>query len=214
MNYGAAEFVSEFGLGHEQREACEHYAALLLETQAHTNLIGPATVQELWLRHFGDSAQILAHGKPYGHWLDLGSGAGFPGLVLAILGARVELVESRLKKAAFLVRVVEALGLQSNVRVHAARIEAIEAVLVDCITARAVAPVAQLFDWGLPFAAQSTRWVLPKGRTVESELSEARRRFMFNVELRPSRTSADGQIVCATAVTPMFHVEHRPKRRG
>lgn len=205
MSYGPEDFAAEYGLGAAQLEQCKAYAALLLETQEHTNLIGPATIPELWRRHFADSAQLLALGPAEGVWLDLGAGAGFPGLVLAILGARVHLVESRRKKAAFLERVADVLGLTDRVRVSPERIEALKPVAVAAVTARALAPVAQLFDWGLPFAAQSTRWILPKGSQVASELRAAEERFHFGYRLHPSRTAPDSFILLAD------HVRRRAK---
>lgn len=213
MTYGADAFVFEYGLTTEQRAQCEAYAVMLLETQAHTNLIGAATLPELWRRHFADSAQLKPHGATTSRWLDIGSGAGFPGVVLAILGETVELVEARRKKASFLERTVERLGLAGRARVHAERIEALAPFEAATITARALAPVAQLFDWGLRFAAQETRWVLPKGASVEAELSEARLRFRFEHRLVQSRTAAEGRIMVANGIARVFHVEHRPKRR-
>lgn len=199
-----AEFAAEYGLTPEQREQTEAYAALLLETQSHTNLIGAATIPELWRRHFADSAQLLALGPDEGRWVDLGSGAGFPGLVLAILGAPVTLIESRQKKAAFLARTAEVLGLADRVEVRSERIESSPAHKAAAITARALAPVAQVFDWGLRFAQQNTLWILPKGATVDSELSQAAARFRFVHHLVPSRTAADGRVVIARDV---FHVK-------
>jgi len=202
--YGAAEFAAEYGLTPEQREQAERYAALLLETQSHTNLIGAATIPDLWRRHFADSAQLLALGPEGGRWVDLGSGAGFPGLVLAILNQPVTLIESRQKKAAFLARTAEALGLGDRVEVRAERIESSPAYKAAAITCRALAPVARLFDWGLRFAQHNTVWILPKGATVDSELSKAATRFRFDHRLVPSRTAANGRIVVAHNV---FHVK-------
>lgn len=199
MSYDAAAFAAEYGLGAEARAQCEAYAALLLETQAHTNLIGPATVPELWLRHFSDSAQVLTLGQP-GRWLDIGSGAGFPGIVLAIMGADVDMIEARQKKAAFIGRVIEALGIGARARVHAARVEQMAPFPAANITARALAGLDQLFDWGLPFAARSTRWILPKGAGVAAEIEAAARRWQFTHRLAPSRTAAEGRIVVAADV--------------
>jgi len=197
--YDAAAFAEDYGLSAEARARCAAYAALLLETQAHTNLIGPATVPELWLRHFSDSAQLLALGRD-GRWLDIGSGAGFPGIVLAIMGADVDMIEARQKKAAFIARVIEALDLGDRARVNGVRVEQMAPFQAANITARALANLDQLFDWGRPFAARSTRWILPKGASAAPELDAAAQRWRFTHRLVNSQTAEAGRIVVAAEV--------------
>ena len=212
-------FAADYAIAPELMARFDLYAAALADGQARMNLVGPATLADVWTRHFADSAQLLTQGG--GTWLDLGAGAGFPGLVLALMGARVVLVEATGKKVRFLEETAALLGVGERVMVHHARIEAVALArdgahpdplrpsgtsptgggqAIDVITARALAPLAKLFDYGLRFAAQSTRWVLPKGARVEDELADARAMFEFDAELVPSRTSAEGRIVVATCV--------------
>ena len=107
---GREAFAAEYGLSPEAMVPFDVYAETLVETQARMNLVGPATLVDVWTRHFGDSAQLLALGD--GRWLDMGAGAGFPGLVLALMGARVELVEATRKKALFLGEMAALLGVE------------------------------------------------------------------------------------------------------
>src|SRR3546814_4300310 len=170
------------------------YATLLVEWQARMNLVGPATLPHLWARHFLDSAQLLDHapGRPL-DWLDLGSGAGFPGLVIAIMRPDVTmtLVESRAKKCAFLKAVAERCGVADRVTVLGERAEALPPARFDVISARALASLAPLFGWGLRFAESDPLWLLPKGASVESELAEARKTFGFSAPLSPSLKLAE-----------------------
>lgn len=203
MNYGPEQFASEFGVSRETTAKLERYAALLFEWQQKMNLVGPSTLADVWQRHFRDSAQLAILPPGFGHkprWLDIGAGGGFPGLVLAALGAgEIHLVESIAKKCRFLQSVADELSL-SDAIIHNVRVEALPRFRADVITARACANLAQLFDWGLRFAASSTCWLLPKGATVEEELEQARQRFVFDAELVPSRTDERGRIVVAREV--------------
>lgn len=192
-------FAQHFAVPRETLAEFDRYEALLLDWQSRMNLVGPATLPAIWSRHFADSAQLVALAGP-GPWLDIGAGAGFPGLVAALLGAGpIHLVESVAKKARFLETVADELAL-SQVRVHNARVESILAFPVANVTARACAGLDRLFDWGLRFAAKDTRWLLPKGASVEDELVEARRSFVFHVEQVPSITDERGRIVIARDV--------------
>lgn len=176
------------------------YAALLVEWQGRMNLVGPATLPDVWSRHFDDSAQLVPLAAE-GPWLDIGAGAGFPGLVAAILGAGpVHLVESTAKKCAFLHAVIEALGLGDRALVHQVRVEALPVFGVATIAARACAPLSRLFEWGQRFARPDTRWLLPKGATHAAEIASARLAWAFDYELVPSRTEPAARIVVATNV--------------
>ena len=200
-----AAFADEFNVPRGTMEKLDLYVALLTEWQGRFNLVGPSTLPVVWDRHIRDSAQLLAlvpseyRAKS---WLDIGSGAGFPGLVLATLGvSHVHLVESIAKKAGFLGAVSEALELTGVVSVENCRIESLPAFPAGVITARACASLTQLFDWGLRFAARSTIWLLPKGASVADELVEAGRKFRFEYELVQSLTDERGRIVVAKGVT-------------
>jgi 16S rRNA (guanine527-N7)-methyltransferase len=177
----------------------DRFVELLLETQSHTNLVGPKTVAELWTRHIADSLQLLDLAPDALIWLDLGSGAGFPGLVIACAladrpGAAVHLVESTTKKAVFLRHVVDALGLPAIV--HHGRIEDLSpAVAADVITARALAPLDQLLGYVAPVLKPGAKALLPKGQDIEAELTEAAKYWKLEVEFSASRTSPAGRIL-------------------
>ena len=181
----------------------DRFVALLLATQSHTNLIGPATVADVWTRHIADSLQLIDLAPDARAWLDIGSGGGFPGLVIACTlaeraGAAVHLVESQGKKAAFLRQVVEALQLPAVV--HHARIEDLAGDLArdappDAITARAVAPLTRLLGYVAPFVKSGAKALLPKGQDVEAELTEAAKYWKIEADLVPSRTSAASRIL-------------------
>lgn len=193
-----------FDVPRETLAKLDIYAAMLVEWQSRLNLVGPATLPKLWERHILDSAQLLDHLPTAGplKWIDVGSGAGFPGLVIAMMrdDVALTLVESREKKCAFLRAVVDACGLGGRVTVLSQRIESLPSARFDVISARALASLTQLFDWGLRFAESDTRWILPKGASVDDELAEARKKFSFSVNLQPSITDPAARIVLASGV--------------
>ena len=189
------------------RETCDrlaHYKALLIAENERQNLISRATIDAFDQRHLIDSAQLLIHHPdPAAHWLDVGSGAGLPGIVLAILHpGKVTLVEPRRLRADFLQRVSDELGL-ANVTVEQKKIEQVTAA-PSVITGRAVANVAKFFALTAHLANLSTRFVLPKGRKAAEELEAARKAWQGTYELVPSVTDADASILLASGV----------KRRG
>ncbi|MFQ5348238.1 MAG: 16S rRNA (guanine(527)-N(7))-methyltransferase RsmG [Rhodothalassiaceae bacterium] len=200
MRVDRAAFLEAVAVSRETRERLDRYAALLAKWQTKLNLVGPATLPQLWVRHFLDSAQILdlvaAH-RPGGlpaRWVDLGSGAGFPGLVIALLGGGpVELVESDARKCSFLRQVIAA--TDAPARVHQARIETITDLWPDLVVARALAPLPRL----LPLAArlcapESEIWLL-KGAHVEEELTRCPQSWTFDLESFPSRTGPGARIL-------------------
>ena len=175
----------------------EQFAAMLIAENARQNLIAASTIPTLWVRHIADSAQLLSLDTRDGDglWIDLGSGPGLPGLVVAILSARpMLLVESRKKRCDFLRSVSAELDLK-HVEVAEAPLERVETRPAATISARAFAPLDRLFDLSARFSTESTHWLLPKGRNAVKELAllpEAWQR-MFHVE--QSRTDADSQIL-------------------
>ncbi|KAB7647725.1 16S rRNA (guanine(527)-N(7))-methyltransferase RsmG [Polymorphobacter fuscus] len=199
---GRNDFAAAYDVPRETLAALDTYAALLAEWQQRMNLVGPSTLPHLWSRHFADSAQLLALAGMGRGWLDIGAGAGFPGLVLAILDpdARFTLVESIAKKCRFLEAVTDALGLGARVTIDNRRIETLPRQKFDIVTARALASLDQLFGWALPYAGSGTKWVLPKGARVEAELAIAIERFAFDYSLVPSRTDDAARIVVASGV--------------
>lgn len=202
-----AEFQSATNVSRETLTRMEAYAASLRQWQKAINLVAASSLPDLWRRHFLDSAQLfpLLPERPGLRLVDLGSGAGFPGLVLAILAAGAgrdldtHLVESDARKAAFLIEAARAAGLaQGAVTVHAERAEALAARLggsADVLTARALAPLDRLLDWAAPLLAQGGFCLLLKGAQAEDELTAAGKTWRMRVERRPSRTDATGVIL-------------------
>lgn len=180
----------------EQWTRLERFADMLVAENELQNLIAASTIPTLWVRHIADSAQLLTlDGKGDGLWIDLGSGPGLPGLVVAILSRRpMLLVESRKRRCEFLRNVAVELGLD-HVEVAEARLEAVGTRAAATISARAFAPLDRLIDLSARFSTESTRWLLPKGRNAVKELAllpEAWQR-MFHVE--HSLTDADSRIL-------------------
>jgi 16S rRNA (guanine527-N7)-methyltransferase len=204
----AAGFRAATDVSRETLDRLERYAALLEKWNRAINLVARASLADLWRRHMLDSAQLWPllpppQGRPR-RILDLGSGAGFPGLVLAIMAAadenaEVHLVEVDNKKAAFLreaARVAEA-----PVTLHVQRIESLAPFPVDAVTARACAPLPRLLDYAAPFLRKHRPGAPPpvglflKGREVDRELTEAREKWNMEAELLPSRTDAAARIL-------------------
>ena len=171
---------------------------LLAEENARQNLVSSPSLQSMWQRHIADSAQLLDHWQGEGStdWLDLGSGAGFPGLVIAIMRPQVvvTLIESRRLRIEWLQRVCDDLGL-TNCQVKGSRVELMEDRKVGVISARAFAPLPKLIKLASRFSTSDTTWLLPKGRSAAQEVAElpGRLRTMFHVE--PSQTDPEAGIV-------------------
>lgn len=188
-----------YGVSRETRVAA--FVDLLRGEAAKQNLIAPSTLDHIWARHIVDSAQLLAHAPGDGVWLDIGSGAGLPGLVIALLrDAPVELVEPRKLRTDFLARAAAELDLD-KVTIHTAKIERTGGAAA-VITARAVAQLADLFRIASHRSTSSTVWVLPKGRNAQSEVAEARRKWHGSFHVEPSITASDSLIVVAREVRP------------
>ena len=177
----------------------EAYAGLLRQWSARINLVGAKTLDDLWQRHFLDSAQLLPLLEGAQTLLDIGSGAGFPGLVMAILGVpSVELAESDVRKCAFL---REAARLtETRLTIHNTRIESLPPHSMDAVTARACAPLDRLLLWSQPFIGDETRCLFPKGEQAGQEVSAAKRIWEFEVSEHPSRADPRGVILCLTRV--------------
>ena len=179
----------------------DRFVAALLDWQRRVNLIAPSTIPHLWTRHVADSLQLVALAPQARVWADLGSGGGFPGLVIACAlagmpGAKVHLVESIGKKAAFLheaARLAEVPAI-----VHQARIEHFVANVperIDAVTARALAPLPELLALSAPLLKTGAQALFPKGQDVEAELTEASKYWNIEAMLVPSRTEPRARIV-------------------
>ncbi len=190
------------GVSRETMAALDTYLALLRHWQRAINLVGASTLDDPWRRHILDCGQLRAHVPEAAKTLvDLGSGAGLPGLVLAILGVpEVHLVESDRRKAAFLREAAIRLGL-GGVTVHACRIEAAPALAADLVTARALAPLPRLLELAAPFLGPGTRCLFLKGRETGAELTEARESWTMRGTVVPSLSAADGKILLLDEVT-------------
>ena len=175
----------------------ERYAKVLASEAGHQNLISASTASSLWTRHLLDSAQLIFHGDSYsGSWMDVGSGAGLPGMVVAALTDRqVILVEPRKKRAAFLQHCADELGIADRVAVHAAAVERLTPLSPTIISARAVAPLGRLLIDVSRQLTSTTLCVFPKGRTAESEVAAARETWHGDFQLMPSVTDPDARIV-------------------
>ncbi|HVX37162.1 MAG TPA: 16S rRNA (guanine(527)-N(7))-methyltransferase RsmG [Hyphomicrobium sp.] len=203
-------FQAAFGISRETLDRLTTYAQLLGRWQKTINLVAPSTMGDIWHRHFADSAQLWRFRPENARtWLDIGSGAGFPGLVLAILGAERQathhiLVESDARKAAFLREVVRTTGI--TVDILCMRIENSETranvKTVDCLTARALAPLPRLLEIAAPYFTSSTLGLFLKGRDVVAEIEQAARGWQFDYELKPSITDEDARVVLLKVLKP------------
>lgn len=171
--------------------------------------MAPGTLGEVWHRHFADSAQLVKLAPDASTWLDLGSGAGFPGMVIAILlssrkGVRVHLVESNARKCAFLKDVARQTG--APVDIYPQRIENLATqdrlTPIDVVTARALAPLGDLLELAAPFFRSETLGLFLKGRTAADEVRDAGARWHFEAELHESSTQSEARIVVIRKLKP------------
>ena len=193
--------VARRDVSRETLEKLEAYSALLREESERQNLVSATTLSSLWDRHILDSAQLVRFEPHNGaSWVDIGSGAGLPGIVIACLvTGPLALIEPRRLRAQFLHKVVESLAL--NVDVIATKVERTQGEY-DVITARAVAKLAELLEISAHLSTRKTVWALPKGRGAERELAEARRTWQGAFHVEQSVTDAESFIVVATGVRP------------
>jgi len=205
---GPESFRSLTGVSRETVERFEAWRRLLQDWSVHTNLVSRSTLPDFWGRHALDSWQVLdavASWRPEApipaRWLDIGAGAGFPGLAIAftlldrgVAGADVLLVESIAKKARFLQAVIDETGAPAQVLNQ--RAEALDPGLaVDAVTARAVAPLSTLLGYAYPFVEKGAIAVFPKGRRYGEELTEARKGWRLDLAVAPSLTDPDAALI-------------------
>ncbi len=199
----------------EQRDQLDRYADFLATWNERFNLVAASTLPDLWERHFLDSAQLLAFMPPAARTvLDMGSGAGFPGLVIAILDPEraVHLVEATGKKTAFLRHVTEELGLR-NTHLHAQRLEDIKDLKADIITARALKPLPELLGLAQPFMRIGSIGLFLKGQKADLELTEAQKCWTFTCQKQQSLSDPSGSVLQITGLSKKRRPYVRPARK-
>ena len=183
----------------ETMEKLESFVAFLIRESVSQNLIAASTIDSIWSRHIVDSAQLLAHlpdPLPSGAWLDLGSGAGFPGIIAALLtDMPVTLVESRAKRIDYLERAVTMLDLEDRVSVAGTTLEKLKTAPFSVISARAFAPLPRLLALSARFSTKNTFWLLPKGRNAAMELDDAEQHWLLDFHVKPSVTDDEAGII-------------------
>ena len=197
--FGPEQFQAATHVSRETLDRLRLYADALLRWQSRLNLVAESTVPELWHRHFFDSAQLVDLAPAEARrWADLGSGAGFPGLVIAILkegnaGFEMHLTERIARKAEFLREVIR--ETKAPAEVHFGRIEAFKPLEAEVVTARACAPLARLLEYYQRHSVPAGLALFAKGRNVVEELTHAEADWTLDAELIPSRTGGGGQIL-------------------
>lgn len=190
---------SRFDVSRETGERIETFIVYLLREAASQNLISASTLGQIWSRHIVDSAQLLKLVPPQmtdGEWLDLGSGAGFPGIIIALLSDfKVTLVESRNRRIDYLQRAVALLDLEDRVTVAGMPLERLQTAPFSVISARAFAPLPRLFALAARFSTDKTIWLLPKGRNADKEWQEVQPAWTGDFNIEPSVTDAESGIL-------------------
>lgn len=191
--------LREFDVSRETAQRLDTFIDLLRTWQNTTNLIAPSTIQTIWSRHVADSLQLLQYAQNTKTWVDLGSGGGFPGMVIACAlepPAVVHLVESNAKKAAFLREAARVTGAPA--KIHNQRIEEFNKQFqghADIVTARALAPLAELLGFCAPHIKMGAQALLLKGQDIADELTEAAKYWKIDAELKESLTDPKGRIL-------------------
>ena len=203
MDESAAKaWMEKLDVSRETRATIGRFVTFLREENARQNLVSASSLDQVFARHIVDSAQLWSLAPKTHSWLDLGSGAGLPGLIIAMLGdAPVTLVESRRLRADWLSRIAGILDL-TNVTVAASRLELVETRPVGTITARAFAPLPKLFALAHRFSTEETLWILPKGRSAAEELASVATTWHGSFHMEPSVTDPDSAILIARNVRP------------
>lgn len=202
--YGADDLARDIDVSRETLDRLKIYAGLLAKWQKAKNLVANSTLDDMWRRHFLDSAQLAPllkerFGEKEITLLDIGSGAGFPGLVLAAMGvATAHMVESNGRKCTFMNQVSRETG--ANATIHARRIEEMDVFPVDIVTSRACARISQLLDWAAPFLDEGTEMWLLKGEIADEELTEAKACWNMDVNRFKSLSDPSGVILRLSSI--------------
>jgi len=204
-HFGMDAFRTATGVDDLAISRLKRYAEILLEWNTRLNLVSAGSLGDLWHRHIFDSAQLAELIPEQSRTLiDIGSGAGFPALVVAALlqsrgGFHVTMIESIEKKCAFLRAAADTMELGSRVTIQRSRAEDLTGMVADVVTARAVASLEVLLSYAQRFTGKSTLCLFPKGRTAADELTQARRSWRIEAELIPSRSDPESSIVAVTS---------------
>lgn len=195
------DILEKYNVSRETYKSLDEFGKLVLDWNQKFNLISKSTENAIWERHILDSLQLCKFITEQDKKLiDLGSGAGFPGIVIAIISKqffpnlKINLIESIGKKATFLVKSKEELKLE-NVTIHHNRIENLKIEKADIITSRALAALTTLFDYSKPFCKKNTKMIFPKGEKWKDEIEFAQKKWYFKYETFPSETSLEGRIL-------------------
>ena len=193
--YGPEQFFQQSGVSRETLSVIKEYISLLLHWQKSINLIGSSTVDEIWQRHILDSAQLNQYLRKPGHLFDLGSGAGFPGIIIAIMGhPNVTLIDSNTKKCAFLREASRSLGVE--IKIKNVRIEDYKPKKrAKYITSRALAPLDKLLYYSQPLLESGGECIFHKGANFETELTQAKKNWNMTIQKHVSLSGVDGVIV-------------------
>ena len=198
------EFARQTGVSRETLEKLKRYQTLLEKWQAKINLVSATTLPEIWARHVLESWQIVPHLGAAKSVADLGSGAGFPGLVIAACRPEMEIhtVDSDTRKIAFQIDVARELGLK--IKFHSVRVESLAGKLqVDVVAARALAPLTQLLAWAAPLLVPGGLCTFLKGATYESELTQAKSAWHMSIDIVPSRAETGAALLLIREPRPI-----------
>jgi 16S rRNA (guanine527-N7)-methyltransferase len=201
-----AWLVETCAVSRETIEKLEAFKAMVIAENSRQNLISVASIDSFWVRHIVDSAQLWCYApnspEHKARWLDLGTGAGFPGIVLALLSdTPITMVESRRRRADFLSESVERLGL-AHAKIEGRALESVETSTFSVITARAFAPLPKLFELAHRFSTEKTCWILPKGRSAREEVESVRPTWHGVFHVKQSVTDAEAAVLVGSAVRP------------
>ena len=205
------------GVSRETMGRLDALAAFVADEARHQNLVSETTLASMWQRHIADSAQLLRFAEPLPdeHWVDLGSGAGFPGLVVALLSpCRMTLVESRALRIAYLDRAIDRFGLRGRVEVAGRALDKVESFAADYVSARAFAPLPRLLEGAGRFSTEKTRWLLPKGRNARAELESIAAPWQKLFHVEQSLTDADAAILVGTGRVAPLEARKAPHRKA
>lgn len=195
-------FCDHHVVSRETFDRLKQYHSLLIKWQSHINLISPNTIPDIWSRHILDCCQLyslIEHKDDV--VVDMGSGAGLPGLILAILGcSQMHLIESDLRKTQFLKEASRELGLSTTI--HHGRIESVRIDSVRTITARALKPLPQLLAWAHPLTAANTICLFPKGKNYATEMEDARKSWHFESLIQPNTVDNSGIVLIVKQIKP------------